>query len=77
MRWSARGNACGRKRCEGRRVELAVFAVVDSVLTPGHVRTSWDGADTGEFGEHGFGLDALRVVVDNDQDLRNRINVDA
>jgi hypothetical protein len=56
---------------------LAVFAVVDSVLTPGHVRTSWDGADTGEFGEHGFGLDALRVVVDNDQDLRNRINVDA
>jgi len=59
-----------------RSVELSVSAVVDAMLAAGHPWPGRDGADPGEFRERGLGVDALRVVTGDDEDLCSGIDAD-
>lgn len=60
-----------------RRVELPVTAVIDEVFAAGQPRPSGDGADAGQFRERSLGLDAFRVVTDDDEDLGGGVDPDA
>lgn len=60
-----------------RGVELAVAAVVDSMLPARHSRTCGYGTDARQFHERGFGFDAIGIVTGDNEYLRGGIDADA